>query len=52
MKIELLPWLRDYFVDMSEVYTEFNLEQGPVLNYVGHDKNSQVFLRNLVTSVY
>ena len=27
MKIEPLPWLRDYFVDMSDVYTELNLEQ-------------------------
>ena len=27
MKIEPLPWLRDYFVDMNDVYTEINLEQ-------------------------
>ena len=27
MKIEPLPWLRDYFVDMNDVYTELNLEQ-------------------------
>ena len=27
MKIEPLPWLRDYFVDMNDVYTELNLKQ-------------------------
>ena len=39
MKIEPLPWLRDYFVDMSEVYTELNLEQ------IENKAQGEIFIR-------
>ena len=39
MKIEPLPWLPDYFVDMSEVYTELNLEQ------IENKAQGEIFIR-------
>ena len=47
MKIEPLPSLRDCFVDMNDVYTETNLQQGPGSELCGSRQKLSSILEKL-----